>query len=152
IDGFVIDRGAETLAPYGYPATWELIRELGLKREVHRIRHPVALWRDGRAYPWMGHPLSILNRAGLSARGSVAMAKLMAPTIRHPRQVRPQLPERTPYGDQTLADVGQRYGAEVVDRMLDPIAASAFGWLPEESAVAPLMAMIAATRGIWRWR
>ncbi|MFL6136348.1 MAG: protoporphyrinogen/coproporphyrinogen oxidase [Frankiaceae bacterium] len=152
IDGYTIDRGAETLAPYGYPATWELIRELGLEPEVHRIRHPVALWHGGRAHPWMGHPLSVLNRAGLSTRGWLAMARLMAPIARHPRQVVPERPESTPYGDLTLADIGRQHGEELVDRMLEPIAASAFGWLPEESAVAPLMAMIAATRGIWRWR
>jgi oxygen-dependent protoporphyrinogen oxidase len=152
IDGYTVDRGAETLAPYGYPATWELIRELGLESEVHRIRYPVALWRDGRAYPWMGHPLSLLNRAGLSWSGWVEMLKLMSPAMLHPRSVVPEWPENTPYGEQTLADLGKRHGSELVERMLEPISASAFGWLPEDSTASPLMAIILATRGIWRWR
>jgi oxygen-dependent protoporphyrinogen oxidase len=154
IDGYTVDRGAETLAPYGYQATWELIRELGLDREgaVHRIRHPVALWRDGRSFPWLGHPLSGATRAGLSARGWWQMTRMMAPALRHPRRVSPLWPERTPYGTQTLADLGERYGVELVHRMLEPISGAAFGWIPERSCAAPLLAIVLATRGIWRWR
>lgn len=152
INGYTIDRGAETLAPWGYPATWQLIRELGLKPAVHRIRYPVALWRDGRAYPWMGHPRSVIGRAGMSMRGTMQMLKLMAPGMLRPSLVQPEWPEQTPFGFATLSDMGQKYSPELVDRMLDPISASAFGWIPERSSAAPLMAIMLGTRGIVRWR
>lgn len=154
IDGYVIDRGAETLAPYGYPATWEMIRELGLDRSgaVHRIRHPVALWRSGRSYAWMGHPFSLAGRAGLSWGGWVRMMRLLGPGMLRPGLIDPEWPEQSPYGTLTLTDMAERYSGEILDRMLEPISASAFGWLPERSCVAPLMAIILSTRGIIRWR
>ncbi len=154
IDGYVIDRGAETLAPHGYPATWEMIRELGLESSgaVHRIRHPVALWRDGRSFPWMGHPFSVVGRAGLSRRGWYHMLRLMGPGTLRPGLVDPEWPEQSPFGTLTLSGLGERYGTEILDRMLDPISASAFGWIPERSCAAPLMAIILGTRGIVRWR
>lgn len=152
INGYTIDRGAETLAPWGYPATWELIRELGLKPAVHRIRYPVALWRDGRSYPWMGHPRSIIGRAGMSVRGTMRMLRLLGPGMLRPSLVRPEWPEETPFGFATLSEMGEKYGPELVDRMLDPISASAFGWMPERSSIAPLMAIMLGTRGIVRWR
>jgi len=150
IDGYTIDRGAETLAPQGYPATWKLIRELGVSGEVHRIRHPVALWRDGRAYPWLGHPLSALTGAGIPLRRRPAMVRMMLPGLRH--GMAPDNPAETPYGDRTLTQLGEQYGADLVRDMLDPISASAFGWLPERSAAAPLMSIIVRTRGVVRWR
>ena len=150
VDGYTIDRGAETLAPNGYPATWALIKELGLSREVHRIRHPVALWRDGRAYPWLGHPLSALTGAGMPVAVRNRMIRMMLPGLRHGMD--PGNPADTPYGDATLAELGERYGPELVRDMLDPISASAFGWLPERSAAAPLLSIVVRTRGVVRWR
>lgn len=150
VDGYTIDRGAETLAPHGYPATWKLIDELGLKGEVHRIRHPVALWRDDRAYPWLGHPLSALTGAGLPPGRRPALLRMMLPGLRH--GMAPDDPAGTPYGDRTLAELGEQYGPELVRDMLDPISASAFGWLPERSAAAPLMSIVVRTRGVVRWR
>lgn len=152
IDGYTIDRGAETLAPNGYPATWALIRELGLDSggAVHRIRHPVALWRDGRAYPWLGHPLSVLTGAGMPLRRRLAMTRMMLPGLRH--GMAPDNPADTPYGTRTLADLGAEYGQDMVRDMLDPISASAFGWLPERSTAAPLLSIVVRTRGVVRWR
>jgi protoporphyrinogen/coproporphyrinogen III oxidase len=150
IDGYTIDRGAETLAPHGYPASWKLIEQLGIQGEVHRIRHPVALWRDGRAYPWLGHPLSGLTGAGMPLRKRGAMMRMMLPGLRH--GMAPDDPADTPYGARTLSDLGDEYGEEMVRDMLDPISASAFGWLPERSAAAPLMSIIVRTRGVVRWR
>lgn len=150
VDGYTIDRGAETLAPFGYPATWKLIDELGLKGEVHRIRHPVALWRDDRAYPWLGHPRSALTGAGMSFRLRNKMIGMMLPGLRHGMD--PMNPADTPYGDRTLAELGEQYGPEMVRDMLDPISASAFGWMPERSAAAPLMSIVVQTKGVVRWR
>jgi protoporphyrinogen/coproporphyrinogen III oxidase len=150
VDGYTIDRGAETLAPFGYPATWKLIDELGIKGEVHRIRHPVALWRDGKAYPWLGHPLSALTGAGMPFAVRNRMIKMMTPGLRHGMD--PMNPADTPYGDKTLAELGEQYGPEMVRDMLDPISASAFGWMPERSAAAPLMSIVVRTKGVVRWR
>lgn len=153
IDGYVIDRGAETLAPYGYPATWRMIRELGLEEsgDVHRIRPPVALWRGGRAYPWMGHPKSALTRAGLSPGAWFQMLRMMAHTAK-PGALDPERIEESVLGTMTVTELGQKYHPELVDRMLEPISASAFGWIPERSGAAPLMAIVQGTRGILRWR
>lgn len=153
IDGYVIDRGAETLAPFGYPATWEMIRDLGLEEsgDLHRIRHPVALWRGGRAYPWMGHPRSALTRAGLSPGAWVQMLRMMAHASR-PGALDPEHPEDSIFGTRTVTELGLRYHPELVDRMLEPISASAFGWVPGRSTAAPLMAIVLGTRGILRWR
>jgi protoporphyrinogen/coproporphyrinogen III oxidase len=152
IDGYTVDRGAETLAPRGYPATWRLIRELNLHRDgaVHRIRHPVALWRGGRAYPWLGHPLSVLTGAGMPPRRRIAMTRMMLPGLRH--GMAPDNPADTPYGTRTLADLGAEYGEDMVRDLLGPISASAFGWLPERSAAAPLLSIVIRTRGVVRWR
>ncbi|MFD9304929.1 protoporphyrinogen/coproporphyrinogen oxidase [Streptomyces sp. NPDC060048] len=153
IDGYTIDRGAETLAPFGYPSTWELIRELGLQEsgDVHRIRPPVALWRDGRAFPWLGHPLSALSRAGLSPAAWAQMLRLMAKAGRR-GALDPEHPEDSVFGTSTVTELGQEYHPELVDRMLEPISASAFGWTPERSTAAPLMAIMLGTKGILRWR
>ena len=150
VDGYTIDRGAETLAPFGYPATWKLIKELGIGGEVHRIRHPVALWRDGRAYPWLGHPLSALTGAGMPFAVRNRMVKMMLPGLRHGMD--PMNPADTPYGASTLTELGETYGPEMVRDMLDPISASAFGWVPERSAAAPLLSIVVRTRGVVRWR
>lgn len=150
IDGYTIDRGAETLAPHGYPATWKLIDELGLRGDVHRIRHPVALWRDDRAYPWLGHPLSAVTGAGLPGNRRGALLRMMLPGMRH--GMAPDNPADTPYGEKTLAEMGEQYGPELVRDMLDPVSASAFGWMPERSAAAPLMSILVQTRGVVRWR
>ncbi len=153
INGYTIDRGAETLAPRGYPATWKLIRELRLDKagDVHRIRHPVALWRDGRAHPWLGHPLSVVTGAGLPIGRRIALARIALPALRHGMALGDD-PGDNPYGTRTLADLGAEYGQEVVRDVFEPISASAFGWLPERSAAAPLLATVVQTRGVVGWR
>ncbi|MFC0598358.1 protoporphyrinogen/coproporphyrinogen oxidase [Streptomyces palmae] len=152
IDGYTIDRGAETLSPYGYPATWEFIEELGLERRgmLHRIQHPVGLWRQGRTHPWVGHPKSVLQGAGLSWRGRAQLVRMLL-TGRGRGAVDPDRPEDSVYGGMTLAEFGRRHGDELVDRCLGPVASAAFGWLPERSAAAPMLALMQGTRGIYRW-
>ncbi|MBH5334940.1 FAD-dependent oxidoreductase [Streptomyces pactum] len=153
IDGYTIDRGAETLSPYGYPATWEFIEELGLQRRgmLHRIEHPVGLWRQGRTHPWVGHPRSVLTGAGLSWRGRAQLVRMLL-AGRGRGAVDPERPEDSVYGGMTLAEFGRRYGDELVDRCLGPVASAAFGWLPERNAAAPMLALMQGTRGIFRWQ
>lgn len=154
VDGYTIDCGAETIAPNGYPATWEFIRELGLERDgaLHRIQHPVGLWREGRTHPWVGHPKSLLSGAGMSWRGRLQLVRMMAAGGRRAGRVDPDRPEDSPYGELTLAGYGARHGGELVDRCLGPVASAAFGWRPERSAVAPLLAIMQGTRGIYHWQ
>ncbi len=154
VRGYVIDQGAESFAPYGYEASWELIRELGVDQggELNRIRYPVGLWRQGRIYRWLGHPLSVLTGAGMPARGRGQLARLMAHAVRHYGKMDPDRPEETPYGTLTLTQLGERFGAQTVENLLEPAAAAAFGWQPERSCVAPLLSIMLATRGIWGWR
>ncbi|MEO3764026.1 FAD-dependent oxidoreductase [Streptomyces sp. B5E4] len=153
IDGYTIDRGAETISPYGYPATWEFIEELGLERrgELHRIEHPVGLWQDGRTHPWVGHPKSLLTGAGLSWRGRAQMVRMLV-SGRGKGAVDPDRPEESAYGGMTLEQYGEKYGEELVNRCLGPVATAAFGWLPERSAASPMLAVMQGTRGIYRWQ
>ncbi|WFB09464.1 FAD-dependent oxidoreductase [Streptomyces sp. LX-29] len=153
VDGYTIDRGAETLSPYGYPATWEFIEELGLARQgrLHRIEHPVGLWSQGRAHPWVGHPRSLLTGAGLSWRGRLQLLRMLVAGNGRGR-VDPDRPERSVHGDMTLAEFGRRHGDELVERCLGPVATAAFGWLPERSTAAPMLAIMQGTRGIYRWQ
>ncbi|MBC3984779.1 FAD-dependent oxidoreductase [Streptomyces sp. AC536] len=154
VDGYTTDRGAETISPYGYPATWEFIRELGLDRgnQIHQIEHPVGLWDQGRNHPWVGHPKGMVLGAGLSVGGRVQSFRSMLGGMRRSGQVDPEWPENSKYGNMTLAEFGERYGQEMVERSLAPIAHTAFGWQPEVSAVAPLLAIMQGTKGIFRWQ
>jgi oxygen-dependent protoporphyrinogen oxidase len=153
IHGYTIDRGAETLASRGYPTTWRLIRELGLDKagDLHRIRHPVALWRDGRAHPWLGHPLSAVTGAGLPIGRRVVLGRIALSALRHGMALGDD-PTDNPYGTRTLADLGAEHGQEIVRDLFGPISASAFGWLPERSAAAPLLATVVQTRGVVGWQ
>ncbi|MGH3997116.1 MAG: FAD-dependent oxidoreductase, partial [Pseudonocardiaceae bacterium] len=61
-DGYLIDTGAEMIATHGYPATWRLIRELGVPAvDLPRVADPAAMWRGDRAHPHVGRPLGLLT-------------------------------------------------------------------------------------------
>ena len=154
IDGYTIDRGAETLAPNGYPATWEFIKELGLDSgdQLHRIAHPVGLWSGDRIHPWVGHPRSAVTGAGLTWRGRLQLVRMLLSGSAGSGKVDPDRPEDSRYGDMTLAEFGDRYGDELVDRCLAPVATAAFGWQPERNAAAPMLAIMQGTKGIYRWQ
>ncbi|NYH54663.1 oxygen-dependent protoporphyrinogen oxidase [Nocardiopsis arvandica] len=151
--GFLIDTGAEMLPPASaYPATWRLIRALGLDTDrgaVTRVRGALASWRGGRARPHTGRPLGLLTGAGLSPRARVDLLRL---------QVRlagaapdPEHPERSPLGARTLADLLRPYHPELRERLIGPLAAGFFGWDPERTAAAPFAAHLASAGSTARW-
>src|SRR5690606_9738247 len=78
--GCLIDTGAEMLPPAArYPATWRLIRELGLDadpRAVPRVRGALSVWHAGRARPNAGRPLGRLTGAGLGAAARADLVRL----------------------------------------------------------------------------
>ena len=148
-DGYVVDEGTETLAKHGYPCTWELVRELGL--EVAPVRSAVGVWRHGRAHGWMGHPMGGVTGAGLGPRGRIAMTKMAASVVRRAGSFDVTKPGDSPYGATTVAEFAAKYDPELLTYMLQPAVGTAFGWRPERSAVAPMIATMIATRGIWKW-
>lgn len=151
-DGYVVDEGTETLAQYGYPSTWALVRALGLTAEVLPVTSSVGVWRDGRVHPHVAHPMSGITGSGLSPRGRLAMTRMATAVLRRARRFDVLRPGDSPLGTQTVADFADRYGAELRDFMLQPAVGTAFGWRPERSCVAPLIATMLATRGIFHWR
>ncbi|KOX12532.1 amine oxidase [Nocardiopsis sp. NRRL B-16309] len=152
-DGCLIDTGAEMLpSAQGYPATWRLVRELGLDGEagaVPRVRGALAVWRAGRSRPHAGRPLGLLTGAGLSARARVELMRLQIALGR--AGLDPDRPERSPLGSDTVADLLRDYHPELRDRLVQPLAAGFFGWDPERSAAAPLAAHLAASGSTSRW-
>ncbi|QBI55526.1 protoporphyrinogen/coproporphyrinogen oxidase [Streptomonospora litoralis] len=150
-DGWIVDTGAEMIPSTGYPATWSLIRELGLSRtEIPRVPRAVALWRGGRAHPHVGRPLGLLTGAGLSPGARLALVRLLAGGALS-REAR-GAPGESPLSDVTLEAFATRYGAELRDRLLHPLAAGFFGWSPQRSSAAPLLAHLLATGSTGRWR
>lgn len=148
-DGYVVDEGTETLAKHGYPCTWELVRELGIT--VDPVRSAVGVWRHGRAHGWMGHPMGGVTGAGLGPRGRVAMTRMAATVVRQARSFDVTKPGDSPLGATTVAEFAARYDPELLAYLLQPAVGTAFGWRPERSAIAPMIATMLATRGIWKW-
>ncbi|WP_344443576.1 NAD(P)/FAD-dependent oxidoreductase [Kitasatospora nipponensis] len=149
-DGYRIDEGAETIAARGYPATWQLIRSVGLTpAEVLPIDHSLALWRRGRAHARLGHPAGLLTGAGMSARGRLDWLRFGA-TLARPMDL--DRPEATPFGELTIRQVADRYHRDVHDALLQPLSGCFFGWHSERSAIGPMAAMLAAVGGVAaRW-
>ncbi|HEY3502321.1 MAG TPA: FAD-dependent oxidoreductase [Actinocatenispora sp.] len=149
-DGYRIDTGAEMLSSRGYPATWRLIRRLGMTpTDVPRIPDGIALWRNGRARPNAGRPLGLLTGAGMSVRGRLAMARLAREYAAAPD---PEHPERSPLAGLTVADLAARYDPELAAGMLRPLLGGFFGALPDTFGAAPLLAHLAAVGDPTRWR
>lgn len=152
-DGYVIDEGAEMIATHGYPATWRLIRELGVPdAEVPRVKSPLAMWRDGRAHPHVGRPLGLLTGAGLSMRARMDLLRFNAWVARRARAFDPDHPESTPLGDMSVAELAGRYRRELRDYLFEPLIGGFFGWQADRSAAAPLVSLLLATRSTRDWR
>jgi protoporphyrinogen/coproporphyrinogen III oxidase len=149
-DGFVVDEGTETLAEHGYPETWRLVRELGI--DVLRVKSAVGVWRDGRAHGWFGHPMSGLTGAGLRLSGRVGMTRMAGRILGHAGKYDVLRPGDSPLGTMTVAELGAAYGDDLARYLLQPAVGTAFGWTPERSAAAPMLASLLATRGIWKWQ
>ncbi|GAA1073914.1 protoporphyrinogen/coproporphyrinogen oxidase [Nocardiopsis composta] len=152
--GCLIDTGAEMLPPAaGYPATWRLIRELGLDadpRAVPRVRGALSVWHAGRARPNAGRPLGLLTGAGLGAAARADLVRLQLHLAR--TRPDPEHPERCPQGEQTLAAFLRGRHPELRDRLLAPLAAGFFGWDPERTAAAPFAAHLASAGSTAGWR
>lgn len=151
--GHIIDEGADLIATHGYDATWRLIREVGVPDEdVPQVPSPLAVWRDGRAHPHVGRPLGLMTGAGLSVRGRLALMRLQAWAALRSRSFDPDHPERTPLGDMTVADLGDRYHRDLSDYLLRPLVAGLFGWEAQRSAAAPVVGLLLDTRSTATWR
>ncbi|MUL42028.1 FAD-dependent oxidoreductase [Streptomonospora sp. PA3] len=146
-DGWITDTGAEMIPSTGYPATWALIRELGLVRsEVPRVPGALSLWRGGRAHPHLGRPLGLLTGAGLSPRARLELVRLLAGAAEPPAAgARGTVPA-------TLGEFAAECSPELRDRFLEPLAAGFFGWRPDRSAAAPLIDHLRGTGSSARWR
>ncbi|MFJ4681503.1 protoporphyrinogen/coproporphyrinogen oxidase [Kitasatospora sp. NPDC088783] len=155
VDGWLLDEGAETIAGAGYEATWELIRAVGLpESEVPVIGPGFALWRHGRAHAHLGHPKGLLTGAGLSWRGRWAWLRFTAELATAWRGFDPDRPETAPSGDATLSEfcAGSPGREELLAAMLQPLSGHCFGWRPESSAVAPMVATLLSVGGAGaRW-
>jgi protoporphyrinogen/coproporphyrinogen III oxidase len=152
-DGYLIDTGAEMIATHGYPATWRLIRELGLPAaDLPRVADPVSMWRDKRAHPHVGRPLGLLTGAGLSVRGRLDLLRLNVCTALRARQFDPDHPESTPLGEASVAAFASRYRPELTDYLFQPLVSTFFGWQPDRSAAAALVSLLLATRNTANWR
>ncbi|MFW6640949.1 protoporphyrinogen/coproporphyrinogen oxidase [Nocardiopsis algeriensis] len=150
--GCLIDTGAEMMPPAGaYPATWRLIRELGLADgdAVTRVRGALSVWRGGRARPHAGRPLGLLTGAGLSPRARADLLRLQVRLAA--ARPDPEHPERSPLGESTLADLLRSCHPELRDRLLGPLAAGFFGWVPERTAAAPFAAHLVSAGSTARW-
>ncbi|MGH3898724.1 MAG: protoporphyrinogen/coproporphyrinogen oxidase [Pseudonocardiaceae bacterium] len=151
-DGYLIDTGAEAIPTHGYPATWRLIRELGVPAaDLPRITSP-AMWRGDRAHPHVGRPLGLLTGAGLSARGRWDLLRLNIGLALRSRAFDPDHPERTPLGEMSVAQLASRYRRELTDYLLQPLVGTFFGWQPDRSAAAPFVSLLLATRNTADWR
>ena len=152
-DGYLIDTGAEMIATHGYPATWRLIRELGMAAvDVPRVASPVSMWRGDRAHPHVGRPLGLLTGAGLSARGRLDLLRLNAYLALRSRAFDPDRPERTPLGETTIAQLASRYRRELTDYLFQPLIGGFFGWQGDRSAAAVLVSLLLSTRSTANWR
>jgi oxygen-dependent protoporphyrinogen oxidase len=150
-NGFRIDTGAEIISTRGYPATWKLIREVGLSdRDLVRIRNPVAMWRGRRAHPHVGRRLAELTGGGLSLQGRVALRRFKARAAEGARTLDPDHPEKLlPLDGMTVAHLA---GGELYDYLLQPTVGGLFGWDARRSAAASLMATLTPTGSSTNWR
>ncbi|GAA2094598.1 protoporphyrinogen oxidase [Kitasatospora saccharophila] len=155
VDGWLLDEGAETIAGAGYEATWELIRAVGLpEADVPVVEPGFALWRNGQAHAHLGHPKGLLTGAGLSWRGRWAWLRFTAELATAWRGFDPDRPETAPSGDATLSEfcAGSAGREELLAAMLQPLAGHCFGWRPDSSAVAPMVATLLSVGGAGaRW-
>lgn len=152
-DGYLIDTGAEMIATHGYPATWRLIREVGMgAADVPRLTNPLAMWRDGCAHPYVGRPLGLLSGAGLSMRARLDLLRFNASVARRSRAFDPDHPERTPLGEMSVAQLAGRYRRELRDYLFEPLVSGFFGCEVERSAAASIVATMLPTKSTANWR
>lgn len=112
--GLRVDVGAESMLLTGRPAAQDLVDSLGLEL-VGPSSAGSRLLIDGRALPvprsLLGVPASAEDVAGVLSEEGLAAAR------REPELPAPELHRDTAVGDL----VAQRFGDEVVDRLLEPL-------------------------------
>jgi protoporphyrinogen/coproporphyrinogen III oxidase len=144
VAGVAVDEGAEALL-VTRPEGIELIAQVGLAGDrVEPGTTSSAIWTLGALHPlprrqFMGVPsdLAELSRSGVVSGAGAARASQdleLPPTVRD--------------GDVPVADyVGARFGAEVVDRLVDPLLGGVYaGRSAELSFDATMPALAAASR------
>ncbi|UNS95728.1 FAD-dependent oxidoreductase [Streptomyces tubbatahanensis] len=153
-DGWIVEEGTETLATRGYPATWRLIRDVGLDRpgQVLKVRSLSGVWRHGRAHAGTGHWVGALTGAGLSPAGRMALGALVASLLPSAGRFDTRRPGTSPLGTRTVSQFASGRRHELLDYVLQPAVSTGWGWDPERSCVAPLVATMIATRGLLGWR
>lgn len=153
VDGWLVDDGAETIAARGYEATWRLIREAGVPQgDIVPIGPGFAVWRDGRAHAHLGHPRGLLTGAGMSWRGRLSWLRFTAALMARRAGYDPDRPEAAPSGPLTVAEQAAGFHPDVYDYVLQPLASHCFGWRPDRSAAAPLVASMLSAGGVGaRW-
>jgi oxygen-dependent protoporphyrinogen oxidase len=137
--GCLIDTGAEMLpSAAGYPATWRLIRAVGLDTAaVPRVRDAVGVWRDGRVWPHVGRPLGLLTGAGLPPLARLDLLRLQARL------------RRAPGG--TVAGLVGNYHPDLRAYLVEPMAAGFFGWDVERSSAAVFAAHVTSVGSTSTW-
>lgn len=152
-DGYLMDEGAEQLPSYGYRATWELVRRMGIRdADVPWLDAPLAMWRDGAAHPGVSAPSGLLSGAGLRPAARVDLARFLAWAGRRRREFDPDRPESTPLGAATVAELAGRYHPDLLDYLFQPVVGSFFGWRPERSAAAPFVSLMLDVGRPATWR
>ncbi len=152
-DGYVIDEGAEAVATRGFPETWRLIRELGLRdADVPRVPGTIATWCGGRPRPGVGRARGLVTGLGLGPRGRAQLLRFTLSGIRQRRAFDPEHPESTPLGEESVARLAERYGSELAEGLLQPLITGFTGWYPDRSAAGPFLAHLFATRTTANWR
>ncbi|MBF9069264.1 protoporphyrinogen/coproporphyrinogen oxidase [Streptacidiphilus fuscans] len=151
-DGYVIDEGTETIAARGYESTWRLIRAVGMSSDVISVGGRVAVWRGGRARANQGHPAALLTGGTMSWGGRRAWLRYTAELLSRRREFDQDSPEATPLRDATVAEFARDRHRDLHDYLLQPLAGSLFGWSPERSAIAAMIAPLLAVGGAGaRW-
>ncbi|MEV3985705.1 FAD-dependent oxidoreductase [Nonomuraea sp. NPDC049758] len=140
--GCLIDTGAEMLpSADGYPATWRLIRAVGLDAAaVPRVRDAVGVWRDGRVHPHVGRPLGLLTGAGLPPRARLDLVRL-----------RLRLARGRPGPEATVADLVGKYHPDLRAFLVEPLVAGFFGWDAGRSSAAVFAQHLTTTGSTSTW-
>ncbi|MFJ6020709.1 protoporphyrinogen/coproporphyrinogen oxidase [Nocardiopsis alba] len=154
VDGHLVDTGAEMIpSANAYPATWRLIRELGLDADpsaIPRVRGALSVWWAGRARRNAGRPLGLLTGMGLSPAARLDLARLLGRL--GGADLDPEHPERGDLTDVSVADLLESAHSQVRERLLGPLASGFFGWPLERAAAAPFAAHLVASGSTAHWR
>ena len=153
-DGHLIDTGAEMIpSADAYPATWRLIRAVGLDGDpeaIPLVRDALSVWWKGRSHRHAGRPLGLLTGMGLSPRARWDLARLQLSLGR--AGLDPEHPEKAGPGEATIADLLRPHHPQLRERLLGPLAAGFFGWPADRAVAAPFAAHLVASGSTATWR